>query len=48
MKAVFDHEYVKRINGPNVKEAGSQDGQGGNADGGYPAIPRDHRRFAAW
>jgi myo-inositol-1-phosphate synthase len=24
MKAVFDHEYVKRINGPNVKEAGSK------------------------
>ncbi len=24
MKAVFDHEYVKRINGPNVKDAGSK------------------------
>jgi myo-inositol-1-phosphate synthase len=24
MKAVFDQEYVKRINGPNVKEAGSK------------------------
>ena len=24
MKAVFDHEYVKRINGPNVKEGGSK------------------------
>jgi myo-inositol-1-phosphate synthase len=24
MKAVFDHEYVKRINGPNVKESGSK------------------------
>jgi myo-inositol-1-phosphate synthase len=24
MKAVFDHEYVKRINGPNVKQAGSK------------------------
>jgi len=24
MKAVFDHEYVKRINGPNVKTAGSK------------------------
>src|SRR5258706_7103154 len=23
MKAVFDHEYVKRITGPNVKEGGS-------------------------
>jgi myo-inositol-1-phosphate synthase len=23
MKAVFDHEYVKRINGPNVKNTGS-------------------------
>jgi myo-inositol-1-phosphate synthase len=24
MKAVFDHEYVKRITGPNVKEGGSK------------------------
>ena len=24
MKAVFDHEYVKRINGPHVKQAGSK------------------------
>jgi myo-inositol-1-phosphate synthase len=24
MKAVFDHEYVKRINGPNVKTSGSK------------------------
>ena len=24
MKAVFDHEYVKRINGPNVKDKGSK------------------------
>jgi myo-inositol-1-phosphate synthase len=24
MKAVFDHEYVKRINGPNVKDTGSK------------------------
>jgi len=24
MKAVFDHEYVKRITGPNVKESGSK------------------------
>jgi len=24
MKAVFDHEYVKRINGPNVKEGGTK------------------------
>jgi myo-inositol-1-phosphate synthase len=24
MKAVFDHEYVKRITGPNVKEAGTK------------------------
>jgi hypothetical protein len=24
MKAVFDHEYVKRINGPNVKKGGSK------------------------
>ena len=24
MKAVFDHEYVKRINGPNVKDSGSK------------------------
>ncbi len=24
MKAVFDHEYVKRINGPNVKPKGSK------------------------
>jgi myo-inositol-1-phosphate synthase len=24
MKAVFDHEYVKRINGPNVKDTGTK------------------------
>ncbi|MGH9667278.1 MAG: inositol-3-phosphate synthase [Bryobacteraceae bacterium] len=24
MKAVFDHEYVRRINGPNVKQGGSK------------------------
>ena len=24
MKAVFDHEYVRRLNGPNVKETGSK------------------------
>ena len=24
MKAVFDQEYVKRINGPNVKKAGNK------------------------
>ncbi len=24
MKAVFDHEYVKRINGPNVKQTGTK------------------------
>ncbi len=31
MKAVFDPEYIRRINGPNVKDRGQQDGQSADA-----------------
>ena len=40
MQAVFDPDYVRRLNGPNVKAGRLEDGQGGNADGGHPAVPR--------
>ena len=46
MKAVFDPEYIRRINGPNVKEARHQDGQGGDADGRHRAIPQDQQQLA--
>ena len=34
-------EFVKRINGPNVKTGGIQDGPGRDGDGRHPAVPED-------
>ena len=39
MKAVFDQSFVKRINGPNVKTGGIQDGSRRDGDGRHPAVP---------
>ena len=47
MPAVFDHDFVRRIDGPNKKAAGIQDGPCRDADGRHPQFPRVHRRRPA-
>jgi hypothetical protein len=39
MKAVFDHNYVKKIDGPNVKKGKEQAGSGRAAAPGHPRLP---------
>ena len=46
MKAVFDQNFVKRINGPNIKAEGFQDGPCRDGDGRHPAVPEADRRGA--
>ena len=43
MKAVFDHDYVRRINGPNVKAGQDQNGARRNADGRHPRVQGEER-----
>ena len=46
MKAVFDQNFVKRLNGPNVKSRRLQDGLRRDGDGRHPAVPGEDRRRA--
>ena len=43
MPAVFDHEYVRRIDGPNEKTEQDQKGTRGSADAGYPRLQGEER-----
>ncbi len=45
-KAVFDHNYVKKLDGPNVKEGQEQDGPGGTGPGRHARLQEDFRRIA--
>ena len=46
MKAVFDHEYVKRHRRAQREDRRHQDGLGRDADGRHPAVQENDRRGA--
>jgi hypothetical protein len=48
MPAVFDKEYVKRLDGPNVKTGVQQVRAGGAAAGGHPTLQGGQRLRSGW
>ena len=47
MKAVFDHNYVKKIDGPNVKKGKNKMDLAEQLRAGHPRLQEDERRRAA-
>ena len=48
MKAVFDHNYVKRLDGPNVKKGKNKMELARAGPGRHARIQEDFRRIAGW
>ena len=47
-KAVFDHNYVKKLDGPERQKGQEQDGPGGTGARRHAGIQEDFGRVAGW